>query len=99
VRAISRGVSRTERLEDRSVREFAGGPDALADVCRPLLDDPVALGGFKHIAGKFTEEAAFGPVTVHQFLSDSAALGDMTADQVQVDAFRQVKAWLERLGL
>jgi hypothetical protein len=82
-----------------SVREFEGGPDALAHACRPLLDDPVALAGFKHIAGKFTGEGEFGPVTVRQFLSDSAALGDMTAEQVQVDAFRQVRAWLDRLGL
>ena len=82
-----------------SVREFEGGPDGLADACRPLLDDPVALAGFKHIAGKFAHEGDFGPVTVRQFLSDSAALGDMTADQVQVDALRQVQAWLERLGI
>lgn len=82
-----------------SVREFQGGPGALADACRPLLEDPVALAGFKHVAAKFTDEAAFGPVTVRKFLLDSAALGDMTVDQVQVDAFRQVKAWLERLGM
>ena len=82
-----------------SVREFDGGPDALADACRPLLGDPVALMGYKHIAGKFTDDAAFGPVTVRQFLADSAALGGMTADQVQVDAFRQVRAWLDGLGL
>jgi hypothetical protein len=82
-----------------SVREFEGGPDALAEACRPLLGDAVALKGFKHIAGKFTDYAAFGPVTVRQFLADSAALGGMTADQVQVDAFRQTRAWLDGLGL
>lgn len=82
-----------------SVREFDGGPAVLAEACRSLLEDPVAIAGFKHIAEKFADEAAFGPVTVRRFLSDSAALGDMTPDQVQVDAFRQVKAWLERLGL
>lgn len=82
-----------------SVREFEGGPDGLANACRQLLDDPIALAGFKHIASKFTSEAAFGPMTVRQFLGDSAALGHMTADQVQVDAFRQVKAWLDRLGI
>lgn len=82
-----------------SVREFDGGPEVLAEACRSLLEDPVAIAGFKHIAEKFADEAAFGPVTVRRFLSDSAALGDMTPDQVQVDAFRQVKAWLERLGL
>lgn len=82
-----------------SVREFEGGADALANACRPLLGDPVARKGFQHIAGRFTDDAAFGPVTVRRFLSDSAALGEMTADQVQVDAFRQVRAWLDRLGL
>jgi hypothetical protein len=82
-----------------SVREFEGGPAALAAACRPLLDDPVAREGFKNVADKFADETAFGPVTVRKFLSDSAALGSMTADQVQVDAYRQVKAWLERLGL
>ena len=82
-----------------SIREFEGGADALANACRPLLGDPVALKGFQHIAGKFTDDAAFGPVTVRQFLSDSAALGEMSADQVQVDAFLQVRAWLDRLGL
>lgn len=82
-----------------SVREFEGGPAALADACRPLLGDPVALKGFKHIAGKFTEDTAFGPVTVRKFLSDSSALGGMTPDQVQMDAFRQVRAWLDRLGI
>jgi len=82
-----------------SVREFDGGADALADACRPLLGNRVALKGFQHIASKFTDNAAFGPITVRQFLSNSAALGEMTADQVQVDAFLQVRAWLDRLGL
>jgi hypothetical protein len=82
-----------------SVREFEGGPDALAAACRPLLDDPVALKGIKHIAEKFADDAAFGPATVRRFLSDSASLGAMTADQVQLDAYRQVRAWLDLLGL
>lgn len=82
-----------------SVREFNGGPEVLAEACRSLLGDPVAIAGFKHIAAKFADDAAFGPVTVRRFLSDSAALGDMTPDQVQIDAFRQVKAWLEYLGV
>ncbi len=81
-----------------SVREFEGGPKALADACRPLLEDPVALGGYKRIAEKFENDVAFGPVTVRRFLSDSHALGAMTVEQVQVDAFRQVRAWLDHLG-
>lgn len=57
---------------------------------------PPPLANF---AVKRADDAAFGPVTVRQFLADSAALGGMTADQVRVDAFRQVRAWLDRLGL
>lgn len=82
-----------------SVRQFEGGPEALAKVCLPLLDNPVALRGYQCIAEKFTNDGAFGPVTVRQFMSESAALGDMTVEQVQVDAFRQVRMWLDLLGL
>ena len=82
-----------------SIREFEGGPEALAAACRPLLGDPVALKGFQHIAGKFGNDEAFGPVTVRRFLNESIGLGDMTPEQVQVDAFRRVKAWLDHLGL
>lgn len=82
-----------------AVREFEGGPNALAAACRPLLEDPVALEGYKRIAEKFANDGAFGPITVRRFLSDSDALGAMTVDQVQVDAFRQVRAWLDHLGL
>jgi hypothetical protein len=82
-----------------SVRAFDGGPDALAQACLPLLDDAVALKGFQHIAEKFSAVDAYGPVTVRRFLSDSSAQGDMTEDQVQLDAYEQVRAWLSRLGL
>ena len=54
---------------------------------------------FGNIASKFTHEDDFGPQTVRIFLRDSEALGDMTADQIQLDAFMQVRAWLRALGL
>jgi len=82
-----------------SVRQFDGGPEALAEACLPLLDDPVVLRGYQCIAEKFTNDGAFGPVTVRQFMSESAALGGMTVEQVQLDAFRQVRMWLDLLGL
>jgi hypothetical protein len=82
-----------------SVREFEGGPDVLAQECVPLLDDAVALRGFQNIAEKFSAKDSYGPVTIRRFLSESTALGDMTEDQVQVDAYEQVRAWLTRLGL
>lgn len=82
-----------------SIRQFDGGPLALAQACRPLLRDPVANEGYQCIAEKFASEGDFGPVTVREFMAESAALGDMTTDQVELDAFRQVRAWLDHLGL
>lgn len=71
----------------------------LAQECAPLLNDAIALRGFQNIAEKFSAKDSYGPVTVRRFLSESTALGDMTEDQVQVDAYEQVRAWLTRLGL
>lgn len=82
-----------------SVRNFAGGPSRLAAECAPLLSDEVARKGYEHIASKFRHAGDFGPVTVRRFLAESAALGEMTPDQVQVDAFGQVSALLRGLGL
>ena len=82
-----------------SVREFTGGPEALAEACRPLLDDPIARKGYQNIAGKFTAVDAFGPDTVRIFMRESAATGGMNEDQIQQDAFGQVKAWLTALAL
>lgn len=82
-----------------SVRQYKGGAAALAQACRPLLNDPVAREGYQCIAEKFTRAGGFGPVTVREFMMESSALGDMTTDQVELDAFRQVRAWLDDLGL
>ncbi len=81
-----------------SVRNYAGGPKALALACAALLADPVAQSGFAHIAGKFRHVGDFGPVTARQFLEASAALGEMTPDQIQTDAFMQVSAMLREIG-
>lgn len=80
-----------------AIRHYTGGPESLADSCRPLLDDPIAREGYTCIAEKFA--SGFGQRTVRDFLADSGALGDMTADQVEVDANGQVGAWLRCLGL
>lgn len=82
-----------------SVRNFAGRVEALAEACIPLLADEVALKGFENIAGKFRYETDFGPATVRMFLEESSGLGEMTPEQVQVDAFMQVNAWLRSIGL
>ena len=79
------------------VRNYKQGIEVLAEECAKLLDDPVAREGYANIASKFGSEDAFGPETVRLFVEGSDALGDMTADQVRTDAFRQVNAWLKAL--
>jgi hypothetical protein len=80
-----------------SIRNFEGGPVALAESCRELLEEPGARKAYQHIAEKFDLEDGFGPQTVRAFVAESNALGEMTADQVQVDAFQQVRAWARAL--
>lgn len=82
-----------------SVRNFPGGPDALAEQCRPLLGDEVVVKGYANVAAKFANREGFGPQTVRMFLAESDALGSMTPDQLQTDAFGQVSAWAKALGL
>ena len=82
-----------------SARNFAGGPAALALECAKLMDNVVAHQGYDHIAGKFRHAEDFGPKTVRLFLEESAALGEMTPEQIQTDAFMQVSALLRGMGL
>lgn len=82
-----------------AIRQFVGGPAALAAACRPLLEDPVCRLGFHHIVGKFATATSFGPETVRRFVRESAAAGAMSEDQVRMDAFGQVDAWRRALGL
>jgi hypothetical protein len=82
-----------------SARNFAGGSAALAVECAKLMGNVVARKGFEHIASKFRHAEDFGPKTVRIFLEESAALGEMTPEQVQTDAFMQVSDFLNRIGL
>jgi hypothetical protein len=82
-----------------SARNFVGGPAALAAECSKLMGDGVARKGYEHIATKFRHAEDFGPKTVRIFLEESAALGEMTPEQIQTDAFMQVSDLLKRIGL
>ncbi len=82
-----------------SVRNCPGGFDSLISECLSLLDDPVAREGFSNIAAKFDRADGFGPTTVRMFLSGAGLPEGMTPDQVQQDAFGQVRALLQGLGL
>jgi hypothetical protein len=82
-----------------SARNFVGGPAALAVECTKLMENVVARKGYEHIAAKFRHAEDFGPKTVRLFLEKSVALGEMTPEQVQTDAFMQVSALLRGMGL
>jgi hypothetical protein len=81
------------------VRNYAGGAEALAEDCRPVLAHKDGEEGYRCIAGKFATIESFGPKSVRQFVEDTHILGERTPDQWQQDAFGQVDAWLRALGL
>ncbi|MDR5881166.1 nucleotidyl transferase AbiEii/AbiGii toxin family protein [Caballeronia sp. LZ032] len=81
------------------VRNYAGGIEALAAECRPLLEHASGARGFAHIADKFASFEAHGPTCVRRFVEDTRALGDRTPDQWQQDAFGQIDALLRAMGL
>jgi hypothetical protein len=81
------------------IRNYVGGPEALAQACRPLLAHESAVRGYGFIAEKFDRLEGFGPDRARRFVQDTDALGERTADQWQQDAFGQVHAWLRALGL
>jgi hypothetical protein len=81
------------------VRNYPGGPQALADDCKPLLALAAAKDGYTFIAGKFDKADGYGPTSVRKFVEDTDLLEGRTPDQWQQDAFGQVQAWLKAMGL
>jgi hypothetical protein len=81
------------------VRNYVGGPEALAQACRPLLAHASAVAGYMFILDKFDAVDGFGPTCVRRFVEETAVLGDRSPEQWQQDAFGQVDAWLRALGL
>lgn len=81
------------------VRNYPEGPEALAEACKPLLGRASAQQGYQKIAEKFRTVDDHGPNCVREFVETSDALGDRTPDQWQADAYGQVSAFLDALGL
>ena len=81
------------------IRNYPGGPEVLAEACRPLLDHASGAAGYGFIAGKFDNVDGFGPTCVRRFVEDTNMLGVRSPDQWQQDAFGQVDAWLRALSL
>ena len=81
------------------VRNFPGGPEALAEACRPMLEYEDSVVGYKHIDAKFKTVDSFGPTSVRRFVQGTSILEERTPDQWQQDAFGQVDVWLRALGI
>lgn len=81
------------------VRNYPGGPEALAEECRPVVEIASGQAGYTFIAKKFDSIEGFGPTCVRRFVEETQILGDRTPEQWQMDAFGQVDAWLRALGM
>ena len=81
------------------IRNYPGGFEQLAQECRYVLATEEGKQGYKHIADKFSRLDGFGPVSVRRFVENTDVLDGRTPDQWQQDAFGQVTAWLQALGL
>ena len=81
------------------IRHYEGGPEALALACKPLLANRIALEGYQHIRSKFMRLTDFGPETVKRFLVAAGATEGRSDAQILQDAFAQVRAWLNGIGL
>lgn len=81
------------------IRNYNGGIEALAEVCKPVMAHASGIAGFRYISGKFDSTEGYGPTSVRRFVEESHILGDRSADQWQIDAFGQVDAWLRAIGL
>lgn len=81
------------------VRNYPGGPQALAQDCQLILALASGKEGYGHIAEKFAKPDGYGPTSVRKFVEDTKLLGDRAPEQWETDAFGQVNAWLKALGL
>jgi hypothetical protein len=75
------------------LRRYPGGPRALAEACRELLTDEVAVSAYRRIRDHFRADDDLGPQLIGHFLNESSALGDLSEEQVMQDAYQRVRAW------
>ncbi|MEP7457499.1 nucleotidyl transferase AbiEii/AbiGii toxin family protein [Phyllobacterium sp. SB3] len=82
-----------------SIRNYPDGIEALAEACRPLLDQKSGARGYQYIADKFDALEGYGATSVRKFVAETDILDGRTPEQWQQDAFGQVDAWLRAVGL
>ena len=63
------------------------------------MAQPSGQEGYRYIGDKFAAIDGYGPDSVRKFVEDTRALEGRTPDQWQQDAFGQVNAWLDALGM
>jgi hypothetical protein len=56
------------------IRNYPGGPEALAEACRPLLEHRSGAAGFGFVAGKFDTVEAFGPTFSYSVMAARSAI-------------------------
>ena len=81
------------------VRNYRDGILALAEVCRPGLNEAEGLEGYGYIDGKFAAYDAYSPTSVRKFVEETDVLHERTSEQWQRDAFGVVDQWLRLLVL
>ncbi|ROP50016.1 nucleotidyltransferase AbiEii toxin of type IV toxin-antitoxin system [Enterobacter sp. BIGb0383] len=81
------------------IRNYEGGPQALAEKCIPLLAHASAATGYGYINRKFDSFDGYGPTCVKEFVQETRLLNERTPEQWQQDAFGQVDFWLRAIKL
>ena len=82
-----------------SIRNYPDGIEALAEACKPLLEEKSGAQGYQYIADKFDALEGYGATSVRKFVAETDILDGRTPEQWQQDAFGQIDAWLRALGL
>ena len=100
---VMKGMVLYDRMKEKDawdiyfcIKSFKEGIPALAEAFRPLLDNRLVMEGLSKIRSKFTEVGSYGPASVAAF--DEVADRD-ARDQIRRDAYEQVKALLDLLGI
>jgi len=81
------------------VRNYPGGPEALAEASKAVLDCPSGAEGYAGILDKFDTLDGYGPTCVRKFVEETDVMGDRSGEEWQQDAFGQVDVWLRALDL
>ena len=81
------------------VRNYPDGIEALAADCQAVLGQASGRDGYNYIRERFTSIESYGPTSVRQFVEATRLLHDLTPEQWQQDAFGQVNAWLNKMGI